>query len=78
MTILDWRLTSIDLDSIRRTVEIFGDAVRNAGVGTVISTLGAGKHPPAVFGNWHHLGTTRMHHDPARWSRGEELSSHTR
>ena len=66
MTILDWRLTSIDWDSIRRTVEIFGDAVREAGVGTVISTLGVGKHPPAVFGNWHHLGTTRMHHDPAR------------
>ena len=66
MTILDWRLTSMDWDSIRRTVEIFGDAVREAGVGTVISTLGGGKHPAAVFGNWHHLGTTRMHHDPAR------------
>jgi choline dehydrogenase-like flavoprotein len=64
MTILDWRLTSIDWDSIRRTVEIFGEAVREAGVGTVISSLGVGK--PAVFGNWHHLGTTRMHHDPAR------------
>jgi len=50
VTILDWRLTSMDLDSIRRTVEIFGDAVREAGVGTVISTV-AGKHPPAVFGN---------------------------
>jgi choline dehydrogenase-like flavoprotein len=64
MTILDWRLTSIDWDSIRRTVEIFGDAVREAGAGTVISSLGVGK--PAIFGNWHHLGTTRMHHDPAR------------
>ena len=66
MTILDWRLASMDWASIRRTVEIFGEAVREAGVGTVISTLGVGKHPPAVFGNWHHLGTTRMHHDPAR------------
>jgi choline dehydrogenase-like flavoprotein len=66
MTILDWRLTSVDWDSIRRTVEIFGDAVREARVGTVISTLGAAKHPPAVFGNWHHLGTTRMHHEPTR------------
>lgn len=67
MTILDWRLTSIDWDSIRRTVEIFGEAVRKASVGTVISTLEVGKDPPpAVFGNWHHLGTTRMHHDPTR------------
>jgi choline dehydrogenase-like flavoprotein len=63
MTVLDWRLTSLDWDSIRRTVEIFGNAVRAAGVGTVISSLG--KDPPAVFGNWHHLGTTRMHRDPA-------------
>ena len=65
MTILDWQLASIDWDSIRRTVEIFGDAVRKAGLGTVISTLGADKHQAAVFGNWHHLGTTRMHQDPA-------------
>ena len=64
-TILDWQLTSMDWNSIRRTVEIFGDAVREAGVGAVISTLGTGKHPAAVFGNWHHLGTTRMHRDPA-------------
>jgi choline dehydrogenase-like flavoprotein len=66
MTILDWRLTSVDWHSIRRTVEIFGDAVREAGVGTVISTLGAANHPPAAFGNWHHLGTTRMHHESSR------------
>jgi choline dehydrogenase-like flavoprotein len=65
-TILDWRLTSMDWESIRRTVEIFGNAVREAGVGTVISTLGTGEHSTAVFGNWHHLGTTRMHLDPAR------------
>jgi choline dehydrogenase-like flavoprotein len=45
-------------------VEIFGDAVRGAGVGTVISTVGREKS--AIFGNWHHLGTTRMHPDPAR------------
>jgi choline dehydrogenase-like flavoprotein len=65
MTILDWRLTSLDWHSIRRTMEIFGDAVRKAGIGTVISTIGDEKQPPAVFGNWHQLGTTRMHQDPA-------------
>lgn len=64
-TILDWQLTSMDWDSIRRTVEIFGAAVREAGVGTVVSTLEGEDRPPAVFGNWHHLGTTRMHQDPA-------------
>ena len=65
-TILDWRLTNMDWNSIRRTMEIFGDAVREAGVGTVVSTVESGKPAPAVFGNWHQLGTTRMHPDPAR------------
>ncbi len=64
MTILDWRLTDMDWDSIRRTVKIFGEAVRAANLGTVISTIETEKQP-AVFGNWHQLGTTRMHHDPA-------------
>lgn len=65
-TILDWQLTNLDWGTIRRTVEIFGDAVREAGVGTVVSTVGIDRPPPAVFGNWHHLGTTRMNPDPAR------------
>ena len=64
VTVLDWRLNRRDVDSIRQTVDIFGESVRRAGVGTVTSTLGAGQPPPAIFGNWHHLGTTRMHDDP--------------
>lgn len=65
-TILDWRLATMDWSSIQRTMEIFGDAVREARVGTVISTVGAEQQRPAVFGNWHHLGTARMHYDPTR------------
>jgi choline dehydrogenase-like flavoprotein len=63
-TIVDWRLTNHDRGSIRRTVDIFGEAVSRAGMGRVVSTLGAGGQPSAVFGNWHQLGTTRMHPDP--------------
>ena len=66
VTVLDWRLTRPDWESIYRTVKIFGESVRQAGLGTVVSTVGDGKAPPAIFGNWHHLGTTRMHRDPAR------------
>lgn len=66
ITVLDWQPTSSDFESIRRTVEIFADSVRTAGVGTVVSILEPGHPPPAVFGNWHHLGTTRMHPDPSR------------
>jgi choline dehydrogenase-like flavoprotein len=64
-TVLDWRLGEHDWRSIRRTVEILGDCVRDAGIGEIVSTLDHRSPPPAVFGNWHHLGTTRMHDDPA-------------
>lgn len=75
-TILDWQLTNLDWDSIRRTVEIFGHAVREAGVGTVISSLEGKDYPPAVYGNWHHLGTTRMHCDPAHGVVNENCRVH--
>ena len=75
-TILDWQLTHLDWDSIRRTVEIFGHAVREAGVGTVISTLEGKDYPPVVYGNWHHLGTTRMHCDPAHGVVNENCRVH--
>jgi choline dehydrogenase-like flavoprotein len=63
-TVLDWRLQDHDWTSIRRTMEILGECVRDAGLGQVVTTLDR-PEPPAVFGNWHHLGTTRMHTDPA-------------
>jgi choline dehydrogenase-like flavoprotein len=75
-TILDWQLSKIDWHSIQRTMAIFADAVREAGVGTVISTVGPSHHPPAIFGNWHQLGTTRMHADPARGVVDEDCRVH--
>jgi choline dehydrogenase-like flavoprotein len=64
-TVLDWRLGHHDWDSIRRTVEILAACVRAAGVGQIVSTVDRRSPPPAVYGNWHQLGTTRMHADPA-------------
>jgi choline dehydrogenase-like flavoprotein len=64
LTVLEWQPTGADFESIRRTVEIFADTARKAGIGEVISILERDHPPPAVFGNWHQLGTTRMHHDP--------------
>ena len=63
-TVLDWRLVHHDWQSIRRTVEILADCVRDAGVGEIVSIVGG--RGPAIYGNWHHLGTTRMHVDPTR------------
>ena len=64
-TVLDWRLGERDWASIRRTVELLGDSLREAGIGEVVPTLSESSPPSPVYGNWHHLGTTRMHRDPA-------------
>jgi choline dehydrogenase-like flavoprotein len=64
-TMLDWRIADRDWASVRRTVEILGDCLRDAGIGEVVSAVGPGSPIPPVYGNWHQLGTTRMHVDPA-------------
>jgi choline dehydrogenase-like flavoprotein len=64
-TVLDWRLGERDWSSIRRTVEVLGECLREAGIGEVVPTIAESSPPPPVYGNWHHLGTTRMHVDPA-------------
>lgn len=65
LTVLDWQLTDRDWRSIGRTVEVLSECVREAGLGQVVSTFDRDA-PPAVYGNWHHLGTTRMHDDPTQ------------
>ncbi|MGH8900727.1 MAG: FAD-dependent oxidoreductase [Egibacteraceae bacterium] len=61
---LDWRLVESDRDSIRASQEVVDAALRAAGLGHVEFMLGD-ENPPALFeGNYHHLGTTRMHVDP--------------
>jgi choline dehydrogenase-like flavoprotein len=76
ITVLDWQISDFDLESVRRTIQIFGDHVRAAGVGAVISTMETKKPPPAVFGNWHHMGTTRMHPDPVHGVVDEQCRVH--
>lgn len=75
-TVLDWRLGETDWHSIRRTVEIMGVCLRDAGLGKVVSTLEGARIPPAVFGNWHQLGTTRMHRDPQQGVVDEDCRVH--
>ena len=62
---LDWRPTAADRASIRASQEAVDTALRAAGLGRVEFMLGD-EQPPALFeGNFHHLGATRMHPDPA-------------
>ena len=62
--ILDWRLTDQDFDSMRGTVSVLANEIGRLGLGDVQSELDEPNGRIAVYGNWHHMGTTRMHADP--------------
>jgi choline dehydrogenase-like flavoprotein len=63
---LDWRVGDLDRESIRRTQEILDRELRQANLGRIDRPLGD-EDPPALFrGAFHHMGTTRMHRDPAQ------------
>jgi choline dehydrogenase-like flavoprotein len=63
---VDWRPAPSDRASIRASQKAVDTALRAAGLGHVEFMLGD-EHPPMLLeGNFHHLGTTRMHTDPAR------------
>ena len=61
---LDWRLSSLDTESIRRTQDILDRELHAAGLGRVDDKLGDERPPTLFYGLYHHLGTTRMHTDP--------------
>lgn len=61
---LDWRPTDLDVASIRRSEEIIDAQFRAAGLGQLRDRLGDQSPRPHLSGQWHHLGTTRMHADP--------------
>ena len=63
---VDWRSEASDRASIRASQEIVDGAMRAAGLGHVELILGDENPPALIEGNFHHLGTTRMHVDPAR------------
>lgn len=65
---LDWRLSELELRSMRETCRELGREVGRSGVGRLrlLEWLQAegGDWPDFVSGGWHHMGTTRMHTDP--------------
>jgi choline dehydrogenase-like flavoprotein len=63
---VDWRPTASDRASIRTSQEAVDRALRAAGLGHVEFMLGDEDPPALLEGNFHHLGATRMHTDPAR------------
>ncbi len=64
---VDWRLTDLDRRSYRAAARIFGDALSGACGGRFAPAPWVADESavPEVYGTSHHLGTTRMHDDPA-------------
>ena len=68
-TKLDWRLTELDKRSIRRFYELLGQELGRTGLGRVqladwLIDNDDMNWPSFLSGAWHHMGTTKMHHDP--------------
>jgi choline dehydrogenase-like flavoprotein len=65
---LQWRMSESDLLSVARTYRLLDEGLRRAGLGRLDvdgTDAGDGHRTVVAFGK-HHLGTMRMHRDPAR------------
>jgi choline dehydrogenase-like flavoprotein len=64
---LVWRWSQVDLESARRTQELFASAISSSGIGNFESTPWD-ERPPLTTpsGAYHPTGGTRMHSDPTR------------
>ena len=66
---LDWRLTELDRGSFRAFYQVLGRELGRAGVGRLrmrewVLDAPTAPWPSSLGGGWHHMGTTRMSHDP--------------
>jgi choline dehydrogenase-like flavoprotein len=66
-TQVSWRLSDLDLKSMARAINLLDQGLRDAGSGRIElafpNTQDAWR--AAAEGGKHHMGTTRMHQDPA-------------
>lgn len=62
---VEWSPSDLELRSLRRGQELVGRALADAGIGRLECSLGTDQQPEIETAS-HHMGTTRMHPDPAR------------
>ena len=63
---LHWRMQSIDIDSIQRTIELLGSELGRTGRGRVRHNIDPLDRWTQVSGGDHHMGTTRMNDSAAQ------------
>lgn len=63
---LDWRLTDLDLESMKKSLEILNTNLQKKGLGYIDIYVNTDLEDmaPNIHGGYHHMGTTRMHEDP--------------
>lgn len=61
---LDWRVGDLELHTVRRLQDLLSEELERAGWSGVHDKLGDGTAPRTLRGEWHHMGTTRMHNEP--------------
>ncbi len=65
---VDWRLTQQDQDHFKTLNSLIVEGLARSGVATPVEPRSAEPDPwpGKIVGCWHHMGTTRMHQDPAK------------
>lgn len=63
---LNWQIDPLDVRTIVRSQQIISEELQKAGLGRLAITLKESSVLPGIEGGWHHMGTTRMHVDPAK------------
>jgi choline dehydrogenase-like flavoprotein len=63
---LDWQVKPLDMRTIIRSQQIINEELQRAGLGRLSIDMQDESPPSDLHGGWHHMGTTRMHTDPAK------------
>ena len=68
LVVLDWRVSPQDRQNGRAIMRLLGAEAGRTGLGRLHSLLDEDDTawPPGMYGDQHHMGTTRMDNDPAQ------------
>jgi choline dehydrogenase-like flavoprotein len=76
--VVDWRPKEEDRVSAAATIRLLATEIGRAGFGRLRWPFGENDAwPEDFYGDEHHIGTTRMHHDPARGVVDENCRVHS-